>query len=61
VVQQVAANDFARQWMDVREDALDATERVGRSGWLIPGEEVEGFEREFVTLPRLTRTCCGAI
>ena len=44
---KVAANDFARQWEDVREDALAAVERVGRSGWLILGEEVESFEREF--------------
>jgi len=44
---QVPANDFARQWSDIREDALGAVERVGQSGWLILGEEVRGFEREF--------------
>jgi dTDP-3-amino-3,4,6-trideoxy-alpha-D-glucose transaminase len=43
----VAANDFARQWGDVRSDAMAAVERVGRSGWLVLGEEVEAFEREF--------------
>jgi dTDP-4-amino-4,6-dideoxygalactose transaminase len=43
---RVLANDFARQWEDIREDALEAVERVGRSGWLILGEEVEAFERE---------------
>lgn len=43
----VPANDFARQWEDVREDALEAVDRVGRSGRLILGEEVESFEREF--------------
>lgn len=43
---RVAANDFARQWEAVREDALTAIDRVGRSGWLILGEEVEAFERE---------------
>lgn len=43
---RVAANDFARQWEDVREDALGAVDRVGRSGWLILGEEVAAFERE---------------
>lgn len=45
-VPQVAANDFARQWEDIRQDALEAVDRVGRSGWLILGEEVESFERE---------------
>jgi dTDP-4-amino-4,6-dideoxygalactose transaminase len=43
---QVRANDFERQWEDVREEALDAVDRVGRSGWLVLGEEVKGFERE---------------
>jgi dTDP-3-amino-3,4,6-trideoxy-alpha-D-glucose transaminase len=42
----VKANDFARQWRDIREDAIDALERVGRSGWLVLGEEVHAFERE---------------
>lgn len=42
----VAANDFVRSWEDVREDALAAVDRVGRSGWLVLGEEVAGFERE---------------
>lgn len=43
---KVAANDFARQWEDVGEDSLAAVDRVGRSGWLILGEEVESFERD---------------
>lgn len=42
----VAANDFVRQWHDVREDAVAAVDRVGRSGWLVLGEEVENFETE---------------
>jgi dTDP-4-amino-4,6-dideoxygalactose transaminase len=42
----VAANDFVRQWDDVREDALGAVDRVGRSGWLVLGEEVTSFEGE---------------
>jgi dTDP-3-amino-3,4,6-trideoxy-alpha-D-glucose transaminase len=42
----VAANDFVRQWESIREDAMDAVDRVGRSGWLILGEEVRSFERE---------------
>jgi dTDP-4-amino-4,6-dideoxygalactose transaminase len=44
---QVSANDFVRQWQDIDEDALDAMDRVGRSGWLILGEEVSAFEQEF--------------
>jgi dTDP-4-amino-4,6-dideoxygalactose transaminase len=42
----VAANDFARQWGEVREDALTAVDRVGRSGWLVLGAEVREFEVE---------------
>ena len=42
----VPANDFVRQWEDVREDALAAVERVGASGWLVLGKEVEDFESE---------------
>ena len=41
-----AANDFTRQWADVRSDCLAAVDRVGESGWLILGNEVECFERE---------------
>jgi len=43
---RIPANDFARQWHDIRGDAMDAVDRVGRSGWLILGEEVRAFERE---------------
>lgn len=43
---KVRANDFGRQWEDVREEALDAVDRVGRSGWLVLGEEVRAFEQE---------------
>jgi dTDP-4-amino-4,6-dideoxygalactose transaminase len=46
---KVAANDFARQWDEIREDALEAVDRVGRSGSLILGEEVAGFERELAS------------
>lgn len=42
----IVANDFARQWRDIREDALQAVDRVGKSGWLILGEEVRAFEEE---------------
>lgn len=40
----VLANDFRRQWEDIREDALAAMERVGQSGWYVLGEEVRAFE-----------------
>ncbi|HWM09630.1 MAG TPA: DegT/DnrJ/EryC1/StrS family aminotransferase [Solirubrobacteraceae bacterium] len=42
----IPANDFAAQWEEVRGDCLEAIDRVGRSGWLVLGEEVRGFERE---------------
>jgi dTDP-3-amino-3,4,6-trideoxy-alpha-D-glucose transaminase len=43
---KIAANDFKRQWWDIRDDALAAVDRVGESGWLVLGEEVEAFEEE---------------
>jgi dTDP-3-amino-3,4,6-trideoxy-alpha-D-glucose transaminase len=43
----VLANDFAKQWQDVGPQVLEAVERVGRSGWLVLGEEVRAFEAEF--------------
>jgi dTDP-4-amino-4,6-dideoxygalactose transaminase len=43
---RVIANDFARQWQDIGSDALEAVDRVGRSGWLVLGEEVHAFELE---------------
>jgi dTDP-3-amino-3,4,6-trideoxy-alpha-D-glucose transaminase len=42
----VAANDFAAQWEEIRDDAMAAVERVGRSGWLVLGDEVRRFEEE---------------
>jgi len=46
---EVAANDFRRQWADIREEALAAVDRVGESGYLILGEEVAAFERELAS------------
>lgn len=40
----VQANDFRRQWQEIREDALAAFETVGASGWYVLGEEVRAFE-----------------
>jgi dTDP-4-amino-4,6-dideoxygalactose transaminase len=48
-VLRVPANDFARQWSEVRDDALEAVDRVGRSGWLVLGTEVQTFETEFAS------------
>jgi dTDP-4-amino-4,6-dideoxygalactose transaminase len=47
VSKNIGSNDFSRQWASVREDAIAAVERVGQSGWLILGDEVLAFEREF--------------
>ncbi len=43
---RVLLNDFRAQWMDVSRDVHDAVERVGQSGWLILGSEVEAFEKQ---------------
>jgi dTDP-3-amino-3,4,6-trideoxy-alpha-D-glucose transaminase len=45
-ITQVRANDFAAQWEEIGTDALDAVARVGRSGWVVLGEEVAAFEAE---------------
>ncbi len=44
---RVLANDFAAQWEEICADGLAAVDRVGSSGWLVLGEEVERFERAF--------------
>jgi dTDP-4-amino-4,6-dideoxygalactose transaminase len=49
-VQTIQANDFRRQWEDLREDALAAFEKVGASGWYVLGEEVLGFEQALAAL-----------
>jgi dTDP-4-amino-4,6-dideoxygalactose transaminase len=46
----VQANDFTRQWADLREDALAAFEKVGAGGWYVLGEEVRAFEAELAAL-----------
>jgi dTDP-4-amino-4,6-dideoxygalactose transaminase len=40
----ILANDFPRQWEDLRADYLAAFEAVGRSGWYVLGQEVREFE-----------------
>jgi dTDP-4-amino-4,6-dideoxygalactose transaminase len=51
--QRIGLNDFVAQWRDVRADSLAAFERVGESGWLILGREVQGFEAELASFWRL--------
>jgi dTDP-3-amino-3,4,6-trideoxy-alpha-D-glucose transaminase len=46
---KVLANDFAAQWTEISAEALAAVDRVGRSGWLVLGEEVAAFEREIAS------------
>jgi dTDP-3-amino-3,4,6-trideoxy-alpha-D-glucose transaminase len=46
----IQANDFRRQWEDLREDALAAFEKVGAGGWYVLGEEVRAFEEELGAL-----------
>ena len=42
--EQVRANDFQRQWEDVRADSLAVFDTVGASGWYILGDELRAFE-----------------
>jgi dTDP-4-amino-4,6-dideoxygalactose transaminase len=42
---KVLLNDFKSQWDEIRDSALSAFDRVGKSGWLILGEEVASFEQ----------------
>jgi dTDP-3-amino-3,4,6-trideoxy-alpha-D-glucose transaminase len=46
---RILLNDFVAQWREVRTDAIAAFERVGQSGWLILGKEVEAFEAELAS------------
>lgn len=46
----IAMNAFDRFWDDTGRQALDALERVGRSGWYVLGEEVAAFEAETAPL-----------
>ncbi len=58
----VPANDFKRQWEDVRADSLAAVEAVGASGWYILGEQVRGFEQALANwwgLPRAVGVASG--
>jgi dTDP-3-amino-3,4,6-trideoxy-alpha-D-glucose transaminase len=41
----VLFNDFKANWDQYGEEVLQAIDRVGRSGWLVLGDEVSEFER----------------
>ena len=45
----VLANDFRRQWEDLRTDYLAALDAVGQSGWYVLGEEVRQFEKSLAS------------
>jgi dTDP-3-amino-3,4,6-trideoxy-alpha-D-glucose transaminase len=40
----IRMNDFQRQWLDTRDEAVAAFTTVGESGWYILGREVREFE-----------------
>jgi len=46
MLEPVPANDFRRQWDDIRVDSHAAFEAVGSSGCYVLGEEVRAFEQE---------------
>ena len=51
---QILMNDFRAQWKTIHDSAIQAVERVGKSGWLVLGKEVASFESElasFCSLP----------
>lgn len=54
----ILLNDFVAMWNDIREDALGAVDRVGKSGWFILGEEVQAFERDLAAFSEL-EFCVG--
>ncbi len=54
----IPANDFRKQWEDIRQDVLAATERVGASGWYVLGQEVTAFENALASYWGL-RHCAG--
>ena len=58
----IPLNDFKRQWLDTREDALAAFEAIGASGWYILGSEVREFEEALARywgLPHMVGVASG--
>ena len=45
-MERILLNDFKRQWLDTKDGFLEATQRVGESGWYILGKEVTQFEAD---------------
>ena len=45
-VSLILLNDFKLQWKAIREDFLQSVARVGESGYLILGSEVQSFESD---------------
>ncbi len=41
----ILANDFRRQWAEIREDAMRAVEQVGARGWFVLGQALHEFEQ----------------
>lgn len=41
---KVLANDFKKQWLEIRDEALVSFDAFGESGWYILGNAVENFE-----------------
>ena len=56
----IQANDFSRQWKDLREDALAAFNTVGTSGLYVLGDEGRAFEEDLSTLWGLSHTVAVA-
>lgn len=54
----ILLNDFSALWNEISASALAAVDRVGRSGWLILGEEVAAFECELAIFSNLP-LCVG--
>ncbi|MSV34718.1 MAG: DegT/DnrJ/EryC1/StrS family aminotransferase [Bryobacterales bacterium] len=52
----IQANDFSRQWKDLREDALTAFNAVGASGFYVLGDEGRAFEEHLSTFWGLSHT-----
>jgi dTDP-4-amino-4,6-dideoxygalactose transaminase len=46
----ILLNDFRSQWDEIGDAALSVFDRVGKSGWLILGEEVVSFEKQLARL-----------
>jgi dTDP-4-amino-4,6-dideoxygalactose transaminase len=58
----ILLNDFLSQWDEIRDAALAAFDRVGKSGRLILGSEVASFEQQLASvwgLPFCVGCACG--